>query len=498
MPRRSSARSFVERYGLWADEQARAAKAVVQAIKSKKLELVRFSFADQHGVLRGKTLLAADAPAMMQSGVTMTTTLLAKDTAHKTAYPVFTPGGGFDMKEMQGGGDFVMVADPTTFQVLPWTGNNGAPNTGWLLCDIVFPDGKPVPFSTRQILRDALAKLQTAGFDYRAGLEVEFHLFKLENPRLSPEDATWPPGAPEVSLLNQGYQYLTESRFDQIDAALEPIRRGVAALGLPLRSVEVELGPSQCEFTFRPQAGLDAADTMILFRTAAKQIARRHGLLASFMCRPAQPNLFSSGWHLHQSLIDRRRGGNAFAGNAREGLSATGLQFLAGLLQHAHAATAFATPTVNGYKRYRAYTLAPDRAIWARDNRGVMVRVMGQEPGDPATHLENRVGEPAANPYLYMASQIYAGLDGIAEKRDPGPSADTPYETKAQALPKNLREALAALRASAMFRKAFGDTFVDYYAHLKEAEFARFEAEAVDAGASEVTAWEQNEYFDLF
>ena len=225
---------------------------------------------------------------MMHSGVTMTTTLLAKDTAHKTAYPVFTAGGGFDMAEMQGAGDFVMVADPATFQVLPW-----APNTGWFLCDIYFTNGKPVPFSTRQILRDALARLGAEGFDFLAGLEVEFHLFKLENPRLAPEDATWPPQAPEVSLLNQGYQYLTESRFDQIDAALEPIRRGIVALGMPLRSLEVELGPSQCEFTFRPQLGLAAADTMILFRAAAKQIARRNGCLASFMCRPALPNLFS-------------------------------------------------------------------------------------------------------------------------------------------------------------------------------------------------------------
>jgi glutamine synthetase len=234
---------------------------------------------------------------------------------------------------------------------------------------------------------------------------------------------------------------------------------------------------------------------MILFRAATKQIARRHGFLASFMCRPAQPNLFSSGWHLHQSLLARKGGSNAFAGNACEGLSATGLNFLAGLLAHAHAAAAFATPTVNGYKRYRAYTLAPDRANWARDNRGVMVRVLGQ-PGEEATHLENRIGEPAANPYLYMASQIYAGLDGIAHKRDPGPSADTPYESKAQLLPKDLGDALAALRASEVFRKNFGEGFVDYYAHLKEAELARFTAEA--SGEAGVTAWEQNEYFDLF
>jgi glutamine synthetase len=491
--RKPHAGDFVDRHGLWTSEQTRAARAVAQRIKKEKLELIRFSFADQHGVLRGKTLIAADALGALGSGVTMTTTLLAKDIAHKTAWPVFTAGGGFDMAEMQGGGDFVMIADPATFKVLPW-----APNTGWLLCDIFFGNGKPVPFSTRQILRDALSRLAAEGFAFRAGLEVEFHLFKLENPRLTPTDATWPPRAPEVSLLNQGYQYLTESRYDQLDAALAPIRHGVEALDLPLRSLEVELGPSQCEFTFRPQEALAAADTMILFRAATKQIARRNGMLASFMCRPALPHLFSSGWHLHQSLVKRRGGGNAFAGNAREGLSALGLHFLAGLLSHAEAGAAFSTPTVNGYKRYRPYTLAPDRAIWARDNRGCMIRVLGQ-PGEADTRLENRLGEPAANPYLYVASQIYAGLDGIAERRDPGPSADTPYETKAPMLPNDLGQALSALRASEAFGKAFGASFIDYYAHLKEAELARFKSEAGEAvDGTDVTAWEQNEYFDLF
>jgi glutamine synthetase len=495
-PRKRPSESFVERHGLWTDEQARQARAVEQAIKKNKLELVRFSFADQHGVLRGKTIVAADAPGLMRSGVTMTTTLLAKDTAHKTVYPVFTAGGGFAMAEMQGGGDFVMVADPSTFQILPWTLDGGAARTGWLLCDIHFTNGKPVPFSTRQVLRDALGRLGASGFDFLAGLEVEFHLFKLENPRLTPADATWPPRAPEVTLLNQGYQYLTETRFDQVADALEPIRRGIEALGMPLRSLEVELGPSQCEFTFRPQSALAAADTMILFRAAARQIARRNGLLLSFMCRPGLPNLFSSGWHLHQSLVERKRRTNAFAGNEREGLSRLALHYLGGLLTHARAAAAFTTPTVNGYKRYRAYTLAPDRAIWARDNRGVMVRVFGQ-PGDPATHLENRIGEPAANPYLYMASQIYSGLDGVAARRDPGPSADTPYETDAPHLPKNLGEALAALRGSEVLRDGFGDAFVDYFAHIKEAEFARFTAETGGEQA-DITAWEQNEYFDLF
>jgi glutamine synthetase len=482
--RTRSGATFVERYALWSDEQAAAAEAVDRAIEERGLSVVRFSFADQHGVLRGKTLAAGEASRAMRNGVTATTTLLAKDTSHRSVFPVFTAGGGFGMPEMEGGADFLMIADPATFRVLPW-----APGTGWLLCDIYFPNGKPVPFSTRQLYRNALAKLADAGFDFMAGLEVEFHIFKLDNPRLGPDDAAWPGEAPEVSYISQGFQLLTEARFDQVDPILEILRRDLAALGLPLRSMEIELGPSQVEFTFRPEVGLQPADTMMLFRSAVKQIARRNGLHATFMCRPRLPNAFASGWHLHQSLLDRDSKTNAFASEGGELLSPLGRHYLAGLLTHARAGAAFTTPTLNGYKRYRPHALAPDRAIWSRDNRGVMVRVMGQ-PGEAATHLENRIGEPAANPYLYMASQIHAGLDGIARKLDPGPSADTPYEANAEPLPASLSEALDALRGNACFRAGFGDGFIDYYLRIKQAEIARFQ--------SEVTEWEQKEYFDLF
>ena len=226
--------------------------------------------------------------------------MLAKDTAQKTAFPVFTAGGGFGMPEMEGGADFLMIADPATFRVLPW-----APKTGWVLCDIYFGNGKPVPFSTRHLYRQSLRALADAGYDYMAGLEVEFHIFKIDDPRLDPDAATWPPEAPKVSLLSPGYAYLTETRFDQMEPVLETVRREVVALGLPLRSVEIELGPSQCEFTFHPQVGLAPADTMMLFRSAVKQMCRRMGYHATFMCRPKVPNAMSSGWHLHQSLCDR-------------------------------------------------------------------------------------------------------------------------------------------------------------------------------------------------
>ena len=234
-----------------------------------------------------------------------------------------------------------MIADPTTFRVLPW-----APQTGWMLCDIYFGNGAPVPFSTRHLYRRALETLAQSGYDYIAGLEVEFHIFKLENPRLAPEDAAWPPAPPDVSLISQGYQYLTETRFDQIDPVLEVVRRDVIALGLPLRSLEVELGPSQCEFTFHPQVGLAAADAMILFRSAVKQICRRRGFHATFMCRPRLANVMSSGWHLHQSLREQRLQANAFAASEGEPLGKLARHFLGGLLAHARAAAAFTTPTI--------------------------------------------------------------------------------------------------------------------------------------------------------
>lgn len=415
----------------------------------------------------------------------MVTTLLAKDTSHKTVFPWFTEGGGFGMDEMTGGGDFLMLPDPTTFRVLPW-----AHKTGWIMADIYFPNGKPVPFSTRQILREALSELSNTGYDYISGLEVEFHLFKLEDPKLRPEQAGQPAEPPEVSLLAHGFQYLTEQRMDEIDPYLETLRRHLLDIGLPLRTLEVEFGPSQVEITFDPGKGLDTADDMILFRSAVKQIAHRQGLHATFMCRPNLPNLFSSGWHLHQSLVDQKTKENVFVPKKNdEVISMVGLQFIAGLLKHASGASVFSTPTINGYKRYQPYSLAPDRALWGKDNRGAMLRVVGGV-NDPATRIENRIGEPAANPYLYLASQIYSGLDGIENKLKPTMPVDAAYDTQATPLPRSLLEATLALRENSYFREKFSDQFIDYILHIKEAEISRF--------LSTVTDWEHKEYFEIF
>ena len=452
---------------------------ILKEIEAHLIKRVRFSFADQHGVLRGKTLAAAEVRHALERGVTVTSTLLLKDTSHKTVFAAFTPGGGVGMPELQGAADILMMPIQSSFRILPW-----APDTAWMLCDLKLQDGRPVPYDSRAVLQKALEKL--GEHEFIAGLEVEFHVFRITDPRLHPNDAGQPGRPPEVELLTTGYQYLTEQRYDQIDPVVEMLRKDLERLDLPLRSFEVEFGPSQFEFTLAPMSGLAAADAMVLLRSAVKQIARRHGYHATFMCRPKLPNVMSSGWHLHQSL--KKAGRNAFMAE-RDDLSELGKHYLAGLLAHARGACAFSTPTINGYKRYRPYSLAPDRLIWGKENRGALMRVVGG-PGDPGTRIENRIGEPAANPYLYFASQIYSGLDGMAQRLPLGPSADTPYEAKAELLPRTLTEALEALRKDKVLRDGFGETFVDYYIHMKEAEVARYNLEVSD--------WEHREYFDLF
>jgi glutamine synthetase len=448
-------------------------------LKLDGLKQVRFSFADQHGVLRGKTIAVAEVEAALEAGVGFPSSLLLKDTSHRTVFPAFTPGGGVGMADFQGAGDVFMAADTSTFRVLPW-----APETGWVLCDLKLQDGRPVPYDTRGLLKAALEKLKP--HELVCGLEIEFHVFRIVRDNLRPEDAGQPGSPPDVELLTTGYQLLTENRHDQLEPVFELIRKNLEGLALPLRSFEVEFGPSQAEITLAALPALAAADAMVLFRNAVKQVARRHGYHATFMCRPKLPNVMSSGWHLHQSLS--KNGRNVFTAD-KDDLSEVGKHWLAGLLAHAKGACAFSTPTINGYKRYRPYSLAPDRLIWGKQNRGALLRVIGT-PGSTATRIENRIGEPAANPYLYIASQVWSGLDGLATRPALGPSADTPYEAKAELLPRTLGEALEALRNDKALRAGFGETFVDYWCRIKEAEIARFNLE--------VSEWEHREYFDLF
>lgn len=459
---------------------------ILDRVRDEGLHSVRVVFADQHGLLRGKTVAAEGMPAALENGIGLPGSLLHKDIGNTYAVGLWEPSGDETLDALVGARNIVMRPDPSTFRTLPWS-----PGTGMVLSDLETTDGLPIPHSTRTICREAIGRLQGHQLVYIAGLEFEFHLYRLR------DDG-------ELEHSHPGWDLLGEDSLDRIEPALEPIRRGLTALGFPPATIEAELGPSQIELTFAPVRGLDVADQAVLVRAAIRQLARRNGYQASFMSRPSIDGAgFPSGWHLHQSMV---AGGEHDQGqehdqdplgpslfmptDSSETLSGLGQQVVAGLLANAAASCLLTTPTVTGYKRYRPKAITPDRISWSREHRGAMLRIVGG-PGDPATRVENRAGDPAANPYLYVASQVLSALDGIENEMVPPPPTESPYESSGgQLLPRSLGEAIDAFHGSAYYRKTLGDVIVDYLATLKRSEWQRFNAA--------VTDWEQNEYFDRY
>ena len=247
-------------------------QSVLQQARDAGVEVVRISFVDQHGVLRGKTLMLDGLAGALANGISMTSTLLLKDTSHRTVFPVWQEDAGFGPGRLTGAGDVIMMPDPSTFKILPWS-----PKNGWILADLYYPDGEQVPVCSRAILRKALARLHGKGHDIITGLEVEFHVLRLVDPRLGLEDAGQPGTPPKTALMAQGYQYLTEQRYDELEPVFDLIRENCLSLGLPLATLEVEFGPSQVEATFNPAPAMAHADNMVLFRSMVKAVCRRQG-----------------------------------------------------------------------------------------------------------------------------------------------------------------------------------------------------------------------------
>lgn len=476
---------FIEHHNLYTTDQQEAAQQLAEQVQQQGLRTIRITWADQHGIPRGKFVSTKDFIRALGDGIDFSGATLHMDTGNNVFTPLFAEGGGFGIPEFTGFGDFILVPDPATFKVLPW-----AEKTGWVLSDMYFPNGKPMPFSMREIMKRQIEQASQLGYDFMAGLEIEFYLTKRESTTIGINETGWPPPPPQVSLVAHGYQYLSETRLAEIDGFLQILRDNLEQLGLPLRTMEDEWGPGQTEVTFDPLPGLGAADTIVLFRSAVKQICYQNGYHATFMARPALPNFFSSGWHLHQSLLNVDDGNNAFVGSDGQLLSDTARNFVAGLFEHAIPMTVFANPTINAYKRFKPYSFAPDRVTWGVENRGTLIRIQGQ-PGDPSTHVENRMGEPSANPYLYMAANIAAGLDGMRKGLQPPPAVGAdPYAADAPMLPTSLWQAMEALNKDSFYRDAFGDAVVDYYLAMKQSEVNRF--------LSAVTDWEMREYFEFY
>lgn len=446
------------------------------------LQWLRVVWVDLHGVGRSKWLRPQAWGDALRRGVSMVSTLSLKDSADRTAWPVFAahasdlPGG------LGGAQNLLAMPRPESLRRLPW-----APGHAWVMADLLGADGAPPAFDARAALVNSTSRLKARGWRMHVGLELEFHAYRVLAPGsgMLPHTAAWPAPASPVALLHPGYQLLSDVHADANHLLMDLAASVADGLNLPLTSMEVEMGPSQFEAVFGVTDALAAADAMVAFRLGFKEAAARQGLHVSFMCRPPFDTIMSSGWHLHHSLSGER-GEALFAARQGEGLSGVGQSWLAGLLRHAHALAAFGVPTTSGYARFGPNALAPQSAVWGRDNRGAMLRVLGQ---GAAARIENRVNEPAANPHLVMAAHVAAGLDGVDQGLAAPAPCESPYASDAQRLPDNMADALEALSGDALMRSLMGDALVDHYTHIKRTEWQQWQHSA------DPQAWVSGHYF---
>ena len=248
--------------------------------------------------------------------------------------------------------------------------------------------------------------------------------------------------------------------------ALDAIRDALWALGLPPRAMDDEWGPGQVEFSFAPMSGLAAADAAVLFRSAVKQVCQRRGLLATLHGRPAcrtSPPPAGTCTSRSPGAAGRPAGRRNLFASDQAPLSDLGMAYVAGLIEHAVPSLPFAAPTVNGYKRFRPYSFAPDPGAWAIENRGALVRVQGS-PGDASAHVEYPDRRARRQPVPVHRPSLAAGLDGDHARAHAAPAVEAdPYAAEGLTrLPTSLSAAVNALDGDAFYREAFGDTLVDY------------------------------------
>src|SRR3954464_15905638 len=302
-------KNFIDQHGLWTDSQRRQAEELKLRVQQENLQFVRLAWADPHGASRAKAVTVPAFIAALTNGYNINVATTTLDSANARTFSSFTRGGGMGLPEMTGSPNLTIVPDPATFRVLPW-----APGVGWILCDEYFNSGVPFHFSPRHLLRKQLRRLQEKGMGYVVGLEIEWYLLRVAE-ELSDEHVGAPGmrGRPVRTVPPEpGYSYHSESNMDLMQPVLTSLAEAFEKVELPLRSVENEWGPGQVECPFAAGDALTAADNLLLFRTATKQICRRMGHAATFMCRPGLKGYYSSGWHLHQSLVDTKSGKNLF------------------------------------------------------------------------------------------------------------------------------------------------------------------------------------------
>ncbi|MEM1386951.1 MAG: glutamine synthetase family protein [Pseudomonadota bacterium] len=313
---------------------------------------------------------------------------------------------------------------------------------------------EPVPIDPRNALIRQLDRAREMGFEVQAGTELEFYL-------LDPET-----GLPRDS----GNQCYSLSRAARLEHVVGPIRRQINACGIPIEQSNPEYAPGQVEVNIRYDEALLAADRVVLFKSLVRQLGIAHDYLTTFMAKPFH-DLSGNGFHVHYSLW--RDGQNVTGAGGK--LSATGRAFVAGLQARMNEASICSAGTVNGYRRRIPLSFAPINASWGVDNRTVALRVI--EGADAAVRVEKRDAGADANPYLLLATDIAAGLDGIEQGLEPSaPCQGNAYDDPHAGAPlhRDLGSAIADARGSAWLRAVLGTPQWDLLCQQAERELAYF------------------------
>lgn len=433
---------------------------VLKLVKDNNVQFIRLWFTDILGMLKSFAISPSELKLAMSEGM------------------------GFDGSSIQGfaridESDMVAMPDPDTFTLLPWRPDD-AP-VARMFTNVLTPDGEPYEGDPRFVLKRQLARAKKMGYTMNVGPELEYFYFKDSE-------------GTEV-LDRGGYFDLTP-----LDVASDMRRDTIMALhkmGIVVEYSHHEVAPSQHEIDLRYMDALSMADAAMTYRLTVKEIARAHGVYATFMPKP----IFGengSGMHVHQSLFKGKK--NAFF-NAKDkySLSEVGKSYIAGLLKHAPEITSIIAQWVNSYKRLVPGYEAPVYVAWARRNRSALVRVPMYKPGkEEATRCELRCPDPSCNPYLAFAVMLAAGLKGVEEKyklADPveedifGMDAKALKRNKISSLPATLGDAIAITEKSALVRECLGDHVFDSFIANKKKEWDDFRVA--------VTDWEMDRYLSI-
>ena len=377
--------------------------------------------------------------------------------------------------------DMLLAPDLSTFQIFPW--ESGQTKVARIICDINAPDGSPFAGDPRAALKRQIARAQKLGFTKNAGMEAEFFMFKRASD-----------GGASTETHDVG-GYFDLAPVDLGEDARRAIVDVLERMGFEVEAAHHEVAHGQHEIDFRYADALTTADNIATFRFVVKYVAQQFGMFASFMPKPIYGQN-GSGMHTHQSLF--RGKDNAFwDAKAEWELSKTALHYIGGLLRHARGYCAITNPLVNSYKRLVPGFEAPVNVAWSMRNRSPMIRIPDRRGS--GTRCELRMPDPASNPYLALAVQLAAGLDGVEHKLTPPDPVNKNIFTmtvrerrhhKIDDLPRDLHEALDVMEKDDVVMAALGEHIAGRFIEAKRAEWGEY--------ISRVSEWEIEKYLGLY